>query len=102
MTISLPASVLSAFGASGASGAPGAPGAPGGTIRELPAAGRPRERLLRHGGVGVSDSELVAVLLRTGVVGASALDLARQVLDERGGLCGLIGTDAVALRRHGL
>jgi DNA repair protein RadC len=41
---------------------------------------RPRERLLAHGAQALSDAELVAVLLRTGVRGKSAVDLARDIL----------------------
>jgi DNA repair protein RadC len=72
------------------------------TIRELAPDERPRERLLAHGGSGLSDSELVAVLLRTGVRGRSALDLARELLVAAGGLAGLVGGEARVLRRSGL
>jgi DNA repair protein RadC len=66
-------------------------------IRELPADERPRERLLAHGASTLSDGELVAVLLRTGRRGASALDVARELLATTGGLPGLA---AVARRGH--
>lgn len=71
-------------------------------IRELPADERPRERLLANGSAALADSELVAVLLRTGRAGASALELGRELLRESGGLQGLLGVRPEALRRRGL
>lgn len=46
---------------------------------------RPREKLLLKGKAALSDAELIAILLRTGVKGTSALDLARKVLDKVSG-----------------
>jgi DNA repair protein RadC len=71
-------------------------------IRELPEGERPRERLLQHGGSSLSDSELLAVLLRTGRVGVSALQMAMDVLRENGGLAGLLTATPHSLRRSGL
>jgi DNA repair protein RadC len=71
-------------------------------IRELPQGERPRERLLQHGGGSLSDSELLAVLLRTGRVGVSALQMAMDVLRENGGLAGLLTATPHSLRRSGL
>lgn len=71
-------------------------------IRELPLAERPRERLLEHGGRSLSDSELLAVLLRTGKVGRSAIQLAKDLLRESGGLAGLLGSTLHTLRRNGI
>ncbi len=71
-------------------------------IRELPEGERPRERLLQHGGSSLSDSELLAVLLRTGRVGVSALQMAMDVLRENGGLAGLLTSTPHSLRRSGL
>jgi DNA repair protein RadC len=71
-------------------------------IRELPPAERPRERLLRQGGGSLSDSELLAVLLRTGRAGVSALQMAMDVLRENGGLTGLLTATPHSLRRSGL
>jgi DNA repair protein RadC len=51
---------------------------------------RPRERLLAYGAASLSDAEIVAVLLRTGVRGRSAVDLARDLLAGHGGLGGLM------------
>lgn len=71
-------------------------------IRELPAAERPRERLLSQGSSALSDAELVAVLLRTGSVGRSAYQMAMELLQEVDGLPGLLGVSPRGLRRHGL
>ena len=49
-------------------------------IRDWPAAERPRERLVRHGAAALSDAELLAIFLRVGVRGKSAVDLARDLL----------------------
>ena len=51
------------------------------TIKELRADERPREKMLARGAGSLSDGELLAVLLRSGGSGCSALDLARQLLD---------------------
>ncbi len=49
-------------------------------IRNWPKADRPREKLLKHGEHTLSNAELLAILLRTGTKGSSALDIARKVL----------------------
>ncbi|MFL6583325.1 MAG: DNA repair protein RadC [Chthoniobacterales bacterium] len=49
-------------------------------IRELPQGDRPREKLLERGAAALSDAELIAILLRTGLPGANAVDVARQLL----------------------
>lgn len=71
-------------------------------VRDLPLDERPRERLLRNGSSGLSDTELVAILLRTGRPGMSVLDLAREVLRGSGGLGGLLGSSSRELRRLGI
>lgn len=71
-------------------------------LKRMPQEDRPRERLLARGGRSLSDGELLAVLLRTGRPGQSALEMARELLDERGGLGGLLASDRAALRRRGL
>lgn len=71
-------------------------------IRELPSDERPRERLLAHGARALGDAELVAVLLRTGRPGASALEVARETMDAVGGLAGIAAQGAPALLRKGL
>lgn len=66
-------------------------------IAEWPQTERPRERLLDQGAAGLSDAELLAILLRTGTRGYSALDLARALIREFGGLRGLLDADAGTL-----
>lgn len=58
-------------------------------ITDWPESERPRERLLAHGAAALSDSELLAIFLRTGVKGASAVDLARSLLKRFGRLSDL-------------
>ena len=55
-------------------------------ITDWPADERPRERLLAHGPGALSDAELLAIFLRTGVTGMSAVDLARHLLQRFGHL----------------
>jgi DNA repair protein RadC len=74
----------------------------GNLIREMAEDERPRERLLRSGGSALSDAELVAILLRTGRRGASAVEVARGLLEERGGLAALASSGYAAIRRSGL
>lgn len=59
-------------------------------IRDWPEAERPREKLLQKGAASLSDAELLAIFLRVGVKGKSALDLARDMLKEFGGLRALL------------
>jgi DNA repair protein RadC len=59
-------------------------------ISDWPAAERPRERLLAKGAGSLSDAELLAVLLRTGMRGKSAVELARELLGRFGGVGGLL------------
>ncbi|MEO2083781.1 MAG: DNA repair protein RadC [Desulfurobacteriaceae bacterium] len=58
-------------------------------IRELPEPDRPREKLLELGAENLTDSELLAILIRTGIKGKNALELARETLKVSGGLSGL-------------
>jgi DNA repair protein RadC len=53
-------------------------------IRSWPEGDRPREKLLKKGAGALSNSELLAIQLRTGVKGNSAIDLARKMLDKFG------------------
>ncbi|RLJ18831.1 hypothetical protein DJ030_10615 [bacterium endosymbiont of Escarpia laminata] len=55
-------------------------------ITDWPIAERPREKLLQKGATALSDAELLAIFLRTGVAGKTAVDLARDLLQEYGGL----------------
>lgn len=66
-------------------------------IRDWPVDDRPREKLAQKGATALSDAELVAILLRTGARGRSALELARDVLTRCGSLSGLLAADARAL-----
>ena len=59
------------------------------TIKSWPEHERPRERLLKYGPDTLSESELVAIILRTGNGQVSAMDLARQLLKKFNGLRGL-------------
>ncbi len=49
-------------------------------INDWPEGERPREKLIQRGAAALSDAELLAIFLRTGVVGKSAVDLARDLL----------------------
>jgi len=69
-------------------------------IRDWPIEQRPRERLLAGGATALSDAELLAVLLRTGTAGKHAVELARELLAECGGLRGLVCADARAGARN--
>jgi DNA repair protein RadC len=59
------------------------------TIKDMPAGERPRERLARLGARALSNSELLAIVLRVGVKGETVLSLATRLLSEYGGLHGL-------------
>lgn len=59
-------------------------------ITDWPADERPREKLLARGANALTDAELLAIFLRVGVTGASAVDLARAMLDEHGSLASLL------------
>jgi DNA repair protein RadC len=55
-------------------------------IREMPADERPREKLVKHGASALTDAELIAILLRTGRVGANVIDVARELIVKYGSL----------------
>ncbi|WP_114418776.1 RadC family protein [Marinospirillum perlucidum] len=69
-------------------------------IRHWPAEERPREKLLYQGAEVLSDAELLAIFLRTGVSGKSAVELARQLLNEFGGLRPLLRAGQKEFCRH--
>lgn len=69
-------------------------------ISSWPQAERPRERLLLNGAESLSDAELLAVLLQTGVRGKTALDLARELLLHFGGLVGIMAASRDELTSH--
>ena len=62
-------------------------------INSWPEDDRPREKLLKKGAGTLSNSELLAILLRTGVQGNSAIDLARQILEKFGTFRNMSHTD---------
>ncbi len=62
-------------------------------ISEWPAAERPREKLLLKGPDVLSDAELLAIFLRTGVRGKTAVDVARELLGRFGGLRALLAAE---------
>ncbi|MEX0606485.1 MAG: DNA repair protein RadC [Halofilum sp. (in: g-proteobacteria)] len=62
-------------------------------ITDWPAGERPREKLLERGAAALSDAELLAIFLRTGTAGRSAVDLARDLLEAFGGLRPLLAAD---------
>lgn len=73
------------------------------TIRDWPLQERPREKLLERGAKSLSDAELLAIFLRTGVKGQSALDLARSLLKAFSGVRGILAADANEFcQQHGL
>jgi DNA repair protein RadC len=69
-------------------------------VAELASQARPREKLLEHGPAALTDQELLAVLLGTGTRGRGVLDLAREWLEEAGGLDRLATQDTVETRRQ--
>ncbi len=74
-----------------------APVRPG--VMGLPADARPREKLLSRGAASLSDTELVALLLRTGFKGKDVMQLAAEVLGELGGVAGLLHAPPQVLGR---
>ena len=72
-------------------------------ISHWPKEERPREKLLSKGAAALSDAELVAIFLRTGLPGITAIDLARGLLSEFGGIGPLLSARQVAFcERKGL
>lgn len=74
-------------------------------INDWPSSLRPRERLIEHGAQMLSDAELLAIFLRTGLPGKSAVELAREMLERFGTLNHLFGaplSDFCAVRGLGL
>jgi DNA repair protein RadC len=63
------------------------------TIRNWPQSERPREKLLEKGPQALSDAEVLALLLESGIPGHSAVDIARSLLAEFGSLRELLGAD---------
>ena len=73
------------------------------SIQDWPSEQRPRERLLASGAPSLEDKELLAIFLRTGVKGVSAVALAERLLNDFGGLSGLLAaSQAEFCNAHGL
>ena len=68
-------------------------------IKDLPLAARPREKLLALGPGALADTELLALLLRTGLAGQGVMQLADQVLRAFDGFAGLLEASAADLKR---
>jgi len=64
------------------------------TICDWPASERPREKLLRQGATGLSDAELIAVLLGGGLPGLSAVELAFMLINQFGGIRGTLNASS--------
>jgi DNA repair protein RadC len=72
------------------------------SIRDWPSGERPREKLLAQGSAGLSDAELLAVLLGSGSRGKDAVQLGRELLSTSGGLVALLNRPEAAQRAAGL
>jgi DNA repair protein RadC len=72
------------------------------SIREWPELDRPREKLLARGCASLSDSELIAVLLGSGVPGKDAIALGRELLHTSGGLSALLANPVGATQLRGI
>ena len=68
-------------------------------LKDLPQDARPREKLLARGPGALSDAELLALLLRTGMPGKNALQMGQELVDTFGGVAGLLNTPAEALKK---
>jgi DNA repair protein RadC len=68
-------------------------------ITDWPQAERPREKLINLGADALSDAELLAIFLRTGIKGKTAVDLARDIISHFGGLRNLLVADKKAFCR---
>lgn len=68
-------------------------------LQEIPKEARPREKLIARGPASLADSELLALLLRTGTRGRSVLTMAQELLDSFGGIAGLLHAGADDLKR---
>ncbi len=66
-------------------------------IADLPPELRPRERLLAKGATALTDAELIAILLRTGIGGMSAIELGQSLIDRFGSLSQLLAATAPEL-----
>ena len=67
-------------------------------LKDLPEDARPREKLLARGAGALSDAELLALLLRSGIPGKNALQMGQELVDTFGGIAGLLHTGHEALK----
>ncbi|MDI1274133.1 DNA repair protein RadC [Polaromonas sp.] len=67
-------------------------------LKDLPEDARPREKLLARGPGALSDAELLALLLRSGIPGKNALQMGQELVDTFGGVAGLLHTGHEALK----
>ncbi len=67
-------------------------------LKDIPEDARPREKLLARGASALSDAELLALLLRTGLPGKNALQMGQELVDTFGGVAGLLHTGPEALK----
>jgi DNA repair protein RadC len=67
-------------------------------FKDLPEHARPREKLIARGATALADTELLALLLRTGVAGKNVLQLAQELHERFGGLAGLLQASPEQLR----
>ena len=68
------------------------------SLKDLPLDSQPREKLLARGPGALSDTELLALLLRTGTAGKGVLALAQELMERFGGISGLLHTGAAELK----
>ncbi len=68
-------------------------------LSDWPAEERPRERLLQHGAAGLSDAEVLAILLGHGLIGTSAVELGRILMQRFGGLRGILNANPSDLHK---
>jgi DNA repair protein RadC len=68
-------------------------------IADWPEDQKPREKLLERGPAALTDQELLGIVLRTGVKGKSAVDLARDLIERFGGVRGLLAADPAEIQK---
>src|SRR5437879_862843 len=69
-------------------------------IKDWPRDERPREKLIRKGSDSLSDAELLAILLRSGTRGGTAVDVAKSLISDNGSLERLASRSFTELKRH--
>lgn len=67
-------------------------------LKDLPPDARPREKLLARGASALSDAELLALLLRTGIEGKNVVAMAQEIVDQFGGISGLLHASSTSLQ----